>query len=87
MTKEIWINLPVKDINRSKAFFTKPGFSFNEQRSNVELASLVIGEKRLAVNLFKDSSFEKLSNNKIADANQSTEVLFSIAAEKQGRSR
>jgi uncharacterized protein len=52
MTKEIWINLPVNDINRSEAFFTKLGFSFSEQRSNAGLASLVIGEKRLAVNLF-----------------------------------
>jgi predicted lactoylglutathione lyase len=83
MTKEIWINLPVKDINRSKAFFTKLGFSFNEQRSNAELASLVIGDKRLAVNLFKDSTFEKCSQNKIADTNQATEVLFAVGAESR----
>jgi predicted lactoylglutathione lyase len=83
MAKEIWINLPVKDINRSKAFFTNLGFSFNEQRSNSELTSLVIGEKHLAVNLFKDSTFEKFAKNKSADANQTTEVLFSIGAESR----
>ena len=83
MTKEMWINLPVKDINRSKAFFTKLGFSVNEQRSNAELASLVIGEKNLAVNLFRDSIFETFSKNKIADAKQGTEVLFSIGAESR----
>ena len=84
MTKEMWINLPVKDINRSKAFFTKLGFSINEQRSNAELASLVIGEKKnLGVNLFRDSIFETFSKNKIADAKQGTEVLFSIGAESR----
>jgi predicted lactoylglutathione lyase len=83
MTKEMWINLPVKDINRSRAFFTALGFSFNEQHSNAELASLVIGDKHLAVNLFKDSTFEKFTKNKIADASQATEVLFSIGAESR----
>jgi predicted lactoylglutathione lyase len=79
----MWINLPVTDIDRSKTFFTKLGFSFNEQRSNAELASLVIGEKHLAVNLFKDSTFATIAKNKIADANRATEVLFSISAESR----
>ena len=83
MTKEIWINLPVKDIDRSKAFFTKLGFPFNEQRSNAELASLAIGTKNLVVNLFKDSIFETFTKNRIADTKQATEVLFSIGAESR----
>jgi uncharacterized protein len=83
VAKEIWINLPVKDIDRSKAFFTKLGFPFNEQRSNAELASLAIGAKNLVVNLFKDSIFETFTKNRIADTKQATEVLFSIGAESR----
>lgn len=29
MTKEIWINLPVKDLKASKEFFTQIGFKLN----------------------------------------------------------
>ena len=45
MTKDIWINLPVKDVKKSKEFFTKLGFSLNTSyMDNDEGASLVIGE-------------------------------------------
>lgn len=82
MTKEIWINLPVKNINRSKEFFSKLGFSFNLQYNNSdESACLVIGEKNVIVMLFTESTFENFTGNKISDSNQGTEVLFSIGAE------
>ena len=82
MTKEIWINLPVKNINRSKEFFSKLGFSFNSQYNNSdESACLVIGEKNVIVMLFTESTFENFTGSKISDSNQCTEVLFSIGAE------
>ena len=46
MTKQIWINLPVKDLEKSKEFFIKLGFSFDGGNiNNNEGASLVIGDK------------------------------------------
>lgn len=84
MTKEIWINLPVKNINKSKAFFSKLGFSFNSQyNDSEESACLVIGEKNVIVMLFTESTFENFTGNKISDSNQGTEVLFSIGAESR----
>jgi predicted lactoylglutathione lyase len=82
MTKEIWINLPVKNINKSKEFFSKLGFSFNSQYNNSdESACLVIGEKNVIIMLFTESTFKNFTGNKISDSNQGTEVLFSIGAE------
>ena len=83
MTKEIWINLPVKNINKSKEFFEKLGFSFNSQYNNNESACLVIGEKDVVVMLFTEAAFENFTGNKISDTNQGTEVLFSIGAESR----
>ena len=84
MTKEIWINLPVKNINKSKEFFEKLGFSFNSQYNNSdESACLVIGEKDVVVMLFTEAAFENFTGNKIFDSNQGTEVLFSIGAESR----
>jgi predicted lactoylglutathione lyase len=65
MTKEIWIKL--KDINRSKTFFTRLDFRLTSSLAMWNVASLVIGDQRLAVNLFTTSTFEKFSNNKIAE--------------------
>jgi predicted lactoylglutathione lyase len=82
MTKELWINLPVKDIQRSKAFFTSLGFSFNPQYCNDDTgACLNIGEKNVAVMLFKEELFKEFSGTNVADVKQGAEVLFSIDAE------
>lgn len=84
MTKEIWINLPVKNINKSKEFFSKLGFSLNSQYNNTEeSACLVIGEKNLIVMLFIETTFQSFTGNKISDSKLGTEVLFSIGAESR----
>ncbi len=84
MTKDLWINLPVKDLAKSKEFFTKLGFSFNTKYGNTDIsAGLIIGNKSMVVMLFAESTFEKFTKNKITDTKQSTEVLFSIDAESR----
>jgi predicted lactoylglutathione lyase len=84
MTKEIWINLPVKNIAASKVFFTKLGFSFNSQFGNTEhSACLVVGSKNIAVMLFDENLFKSFTQNEIADTKKVTEVLFSIDAESR----
>ena len=84
MTKELWINLPVKDINVSRGFFTKLGFSDNPRFSNNnDMASITIGTKSINVMLFKEATFSGFTKNKIADSGQVTEVLFSFDAESR----
>jgi len=84
MTKELWINLPVKDINTSIEFFTKLGFSFNPRFSNsTDTACITIGTKNINVMLFKESVFIGFTKNKAADTSQATEVLFSFDAESR----
>jgi predicted lactoylglutathione lyase len=84
MIKEFWINLPVKDINKSKEFFTKLGFSLNPRFSNSdEMAGLIIGDRNMIVNLFPESTFKSFTRNEISDTKQATEVLLSIDAESR----
>ena len=82
MTKEFWINLPVKDVKRSKEFFTQLGFAFNTKYGDTEhSAAMTIGTKNIVVMLFEESMFRGFAANNITDTKQSTEVLFSIDAE------
>ena len=84
MTKEFWISLPVKDINKSKEFFTKLGFSFNTQYGNSDnSASLLIGQKNAVVMLFDEPTFKSFTKNEVANTTQATEVLLSIDAESK----
>ncbi|NEW07634.1 extradiol dioxygenase [Paenibacillus sp. SYP-B3998] len=78
------MNLPVKDLDKSKAFFTKLGFSFHPRHSNSdEAAGLLIGDKHVIVMLFPEPSFKNFTRNDIADTKQGTEVLLSIDAESK----
>lgn len=84
MAKQFWINLPVKDLNKSIEFFSALGFSFDSQAYNTdESASLVIGDKNVVVMLFAEPIFKNFTRSKIADTKQVTEVLLSIDAQSR----
>ena len=83
MTKHIWLNLPVKDVVKSKAFFTKIGFSFNEQQDTPHSSCLLVGASNFVVMLFEESMFEGFVKNKITDTQSSSEILISIDAESR----
>lgn len=84
MVTKIFVNLPVKDLTRSKEFFTKLGFSFNEQFTDENAACLVLGENIFAM-LLTESFFKSFTNKNIADANKTTEVLLAIDAESRNK--
>nr|WP_199158779.1 VOC family protein [Pedobacter sp. ASV2] len=82
MIKSLWINLPVKDINKSKDFFTQLGFKLNLQYgSREDSACFLIGESNFVVMLFEENLFKSLINSDVPDAKLGSEVMFSIDAE------
>lgn len=79
MVKEFWLNLPVKDVQKSKAFFTALGFKFNEQfGGGPNAACLLVGEKNMVVMLFEEPAFKGFTQHAVADTQQGTEVLLSF---------
>lgn len=83
MTKGSWVNLPVKDVGKSKEFFGKLGFSFDEKRSNDEMAVLWVGESKSHVLLFSEKTFKSFTQNELANTGKVTEVLISFDAESR----
>jgi len=84
MIKQFWINLPVKDVKKSKKFFGKLGFSFNPNMSDDEtFVCLLAGSKDVPIMLFEESAFKGSTQNKLTNTEQSTEVLLSIDAESK----
>lgn len=83
MSREFWINLPVKEVQRSRAFFEAIGFVFDEARSNPSMACMVMGEKGTVVMLFPEPAFEGFAQARAADTGAGAEVLFSVGADSR----
>ena len=82
--KKIWLNLPVKDIKKSKAFFKAIGFRENPMHARAEhLASFFIGEHDFVMMLFPHDAFKGFTQNPIADTTRGTEVLVNIDAQSK----
>lgn len=82
MTKQIWLNLPVKNVVKAKDFFSKIGFSFKEEFDTPKSACLMIGERNFLIMLFEENLFKTLSQNKIS-TQSSSEMLLSIDADSR----
>lgn len=78
MATKIFVNLPVKDLERSKAFFTKIGFMINPQFTDETAACVVITEDIYAM-ILTHAKFKEFTEKEIADANKTTEVLISLS--------
>lgn len=84
MVTNIFVNLPVKDLNKSMEFFKKLGFTFNKQFTNEKAASLVIGEHMYAM-LLTEAFFKTFIKKEIADAVKTTEVITAISVENKSQ--
>ena len=83
MATKIFVNLPVKDLDKSKDFFTKIGFTINPQFTNDKAACVVISETIYAM-ILKEEFFKTfIPKKEIADAAKTTEVLIALSAESK----
>lgn len=82
MNKQIYVNLPVKDLERSKAFFAALGYSFNPQFTNEQGAGMVVSEN-IYVMLLVEPFFAGFTGKPIADATQVTEVLICLSCDSR----
>lgn len=74
MATKIFVNLPVKDLNRSIEFFTSLGLTFNPRFTDRTAACMIVSEE-IFVMLLTHDKFKTFTPKEICDATQSTEVL------------
>ena len=82
MHRQIYVNLPIADMARSRAFFESLGYGFNPQFSNEQGACLVLGENLYAM-LLVHPFFQGFIDKRIADARESTEVLVCLSCDSR----
>ena len=79
MATKVFINLPVKDLDKSMAFFKGLGFPFNPQFTDEKAACMVISDSIFAM-LLTEPFFQTFTRKKISDAKTATEVLIALDA-------
>ncbi|AQV98839.1 extradiol dioxygenase [Cupriavidus necator] len=84
MSQQIFVNLPVRDLQKSIAFFTQLGFSFNPQFTDDTATCMIVGEN-IFVMLLTEAKFRSFSPNEICDARKATEVLVCLSMETRAR--
>lgn len=82
MHKQIYVNLAVGNLERSKAFFSALGFSFNPQFTNEQAACLILGENIHAMLLVKDL-FKSFTRKALCNPQESTEALLGLSCESR----
>jgi predicted lactoylglutathione lyase len=82
MATKIFVNLPVKDLNKSIDFFAKLGYSFNPQFTDENATCMIISEDIYAM-LLVEPFFKTFIKTEIADATKATEALICLSADSR----
>jgi len=79
MNKQIIFNLPVHDLERSKAFFAALGFTINPRYSNESAAFMNVVDDTLHVMLMTEAFFKSLINKPVVRAREANEVIICLS--------
>jgi predicted lactoylglutathione lyase len=82
MATMIFVNLPVKDLERSKKFFTALGYSFNPQFTDEKAGCLVISDTIYAM-LLTESYFKSFTKKDVPDTGKTSEVIVALSADSK----
>ena len=74
----IFVNLPVEDLERSKAFYEAIGFR-NEPKFSNEAAAMMVLSDTISVMLLTHPFYATFTRKPIADAHSSSQVLLCIS--------
>jgi len=83
MNKQIIFNLPVKDLEKSRAFFSALGFSFNPQFSNDSAAYMNIVDGTIHAMLTTEPFFRSLIDKPLVQAKEANEVVICLSCESR----
>jgi predicted lactoylglutathione lyase len=82
MAHKIFMNLPVKDLKRSMAFYESLGWKHNPQFTDETAASIVVSED-IYVMLLTHDKFSQFTSKRIADSSKTAQVLIALSADSK----
>jgi len=82
MITKLFVNLPIKDLNKTVEFFTKLGFTFNPQFTDENATCMIVG-KDIFVMLLVEKFFKTFTKKEISDTTKNTEAIVALSAQSR----
>ena len=82
MSRQLFVNLTVENLDRTVEFFSTLGFSFNPKFTDENATCLVISE-HIQVMLLTRPFFSGFTKKPVADARAATETLLALSCESR----
>ena len=82
MITKLFVNLPVKDLNKTVEFFTKLGFTFNPQFTDENATCMIVGND-IFVMLLVEKFFKTFTKKEISDVSKNTEVIVALSTQSR----
>ena len=79
----LFVNMPVADLERSKAFFAKLGFTYNPTMTDENAACMIVSDEAFFM-LLTPPHFARFSKRTSCDTRQHTEALYAISCVSRG---
>lgn len=81
-SRKLFVNIRVPDLEKSKAFFTAIGFTFNPQFTDENAACMIVSEDAFFM-LLTDPFFRRFTTREPSDITQVTEALYAVSCESR----
>ncbi len=78
MSRKIFVNLPVRDLPRTKAFFAALGFEFDKRFTDEKATCMVLSDDGYVMLLTRER-FAEFTKRPIGDATQQTSSMFALS--------
>lgn len=79
MSRKFFLNVPVTDLARSKAFFSRLGFAFNAQFTDDKAACMVVSDEAFVM-LLSTERFKDFARRPIGEAAKTTPAMYAFSA-------
>ncbi|RAV15301.1 VOC family protein [Paenibacillus contaminans] len=77
-----FVNLPIKDLNKTIEFFNAIGFAFNPQFTDQNAGCMIINDSTFVM-LLTEPFFSTFIKKEVSDATKSTEVIMAMSADSR----
>lgn len=82
MSTQIFVNLPVRDLQKSIEFFGKLGYTFNPQFTDENATCMIISDNIFAM-LLVEPYFRSFIEKEVADARKTAEVILALSTDNR----
>ena len=79
---QMFVNLPVRDLDRTVAFFTALGFSFNPKFTDENATCMLVGDDCFVM-LLVEPFFRQFTDKQLCDTATSIETLVALGADSR----